>query len=130
MDVPSHCVKGPTRAALYPCQGGLLAWPLAQDMENLRLGSCTEAVLAGTPVRGRVSLGAHVSGHQPGLARGARSGGRHVSGRSGSYTRSLSSEGSSPRVLTGRPVLGPINLLGLALYKSGPLGTPGLFPRH
>ena len=56
-------------------RGGLLAWPLAQDMENRRLGSCTEAVLAGTPVKGRGALGAHVSGHQPGLARGARSGG-------------------------------------------------------
>ena len=64
------------------------------------------------------------------LTRGARSGGRHVSRRSGSQTRSLSSEGSSPRVLMGHPVLGPINLPGLALYKSGPLGTPGLFPRH
>ena len=62
------------------------------------------------------------------LTRGARSGGRHVPGRSGSRTRSFSGEGSSPRVLMGRPVLGPINLPGLALYKSGPLGTPGLFP--
>jgi len=64
------------------------------------------------------------------LTRGARSGGCHVSGRSGSRTRSLSGEGNSPRVLTGRPVLGPVNLPGLALYKSGPLGTPGLFSRH
>ena len=64
------------------------------------------------------------------LTRGARSGGCHVSGRSGSRTHSLSGEGSSPRILTSRPVLGPINLPGLASYKSGPLGTPGLFPRH
>ena len=50
-------------------------------------------------------------------------------GRSG-RTRSLSSEGSSPRGLTGRPILGPISLLGLAPYKSGPLGTPSLFPHQ
>ena len=61
------------------------------------------------------------------MTRGAGSGGCHVSGRSGSRTHSLSGEGSSPRALTGRPVFGPINLSGLALYKSGPLGTPGLF---
>ena len=65
MNAPTRCVKGPTRAALSPCQGGLLAWPLVQDKENRRLGSCTEDVLAGTPVRGRGALGAHVSGHQP-----------------------------------------------------------------
>jgi len=126
VNAPSHCVKGPARAALSPCQGGLLAWPLAQDKENRRLGSCMEAVLAGTPVRRRGALVAHISGHQPGLDPG----GRHMSGRSGSRTRSLSGEGSSPRALTGRPVLGPINMPGLALYKSGPLGTPGLFPRQ
>jgi hypothetical protein len=67
VDAPSRCVKGPARAALSPCQGGLLAWPLAQDKENRRLGSCMEAVLASTLVRGRGALGAHVSGHQPGL---------------------------------------------------------------
>ena len=64
------------------------------------------------------------------LTRGARSGGRHVSGRLGSQTRSLSSEGSSPHGLSGRPVLGPISLLGLASHKLGPLGTSGLFPRQ
>ena len=62
--------------------------------------------------------------------RGARSGGRHMSGRSDSQTRSLSSEGSPPRGLSGRPVLGPISLLGLASHKLGPLGNPGLFPHH
>ena len=67
MNAPSRCVKGPTRAALSPCQGGLLAWPLAQDKENRRLGSFMEAVLASTPVRGRDALRAYVSGHQPGL---------------------------------------------------------------
>ena len=106
MNAPSRCVKGPVRAALYPCQGGLLAWPLAQDKENRRLGACTETVLAGTPVRGRGALGAHVSAASLALTWGARSGGHHVSGRSGSQTRSLSSEGSSPRGLSGRPVLG------------------------
>ena len=53
-----------------------------------------------------------------------------MSGRSGSQTCSLSSEGNSLRGLTGCPVLGPISLLDLALYKSGPLGSPGLFPRQ
>ena len=67
MDAPSRCIKGPARAVLSPCQGDLLAWPLAQDKENRRLGPCTEAVLAGTPVRGRGALGAHVSGYQLGL---------------------------------------------------------------
>jgi len=67
VDAPSRCVKGPARAALSPCQGGLLAWPLAQDKENRRLGACTEAVLASTPVMGRGVLGAHVSGYQLGL---------------------------------------------------------------
>jgi len=62
------------------------------------------------------------------LTRGARSGGCHVSGRSGSQTRSLSSEGSSLRGCMGRPVLGPISLLGFASYKLGLLGTPSLFP--
>ena len=66
MNAPSRCVKVPVRAALSPCQGGLLAWPLAQDKENRRLGSCTEAVLAGTPVRERGALGAHTSGYQLG----------------------------------------------------------------
>ena len=64
------------------------------------------------------------------LTRSARSGGCHVFGRSGSRTRSLSGEGNSARVLTGRPVLGPVNLPGLTLYKSGPLGTTGLFPHQ
>jgi len=64
------------------------------------------------------------------LTRGARSGVCHVSERSGSRTRSLSGECSSPRVLTGHPVPGPVNLPVLALYKSDPLGTPGLFPRQ
>jgi hypothetical protein len=111
VNAPSRCVKGVARVALSPCQGGLLAWSLAQDKENRHLGSCTEAT----------SLA---------LTRGARSGGRHMSGRSDSRTRSLSGKGSSPRALTCRPVLGPINLPGLALYKLGPLGTPGLFPRQ
>ena len=75
MYAPSRCVKGPTRAALSPCQGGLLAWPLAQDRENRRLGSCTEVVLTGTPVKWRGALGAHVSGHQPGLDPGRQVGG-------------------------------------------------------
>ena len=130
MNAPSRCVKGPARAALSPCQGGLLAWSLAQDMENRRLGSCTEAVLAGTPVRGAAPLERTSQASSLALTWDARSGGCHVSGRSGSWTRSLSGEGSSPRALTGRPVLGPVNLPGLALYKSGPLGTPGLFPHH
>ena len=64
------------------------------------------------------------------LTRGARSGGCHMSGRSGSRTRSLSGEGSSPRVITGHPVLGPVNLSGFALHKLDPLGTRGLFPHH
>ena len=67
MNAPSRCVKGPTRAALSPYQGGLLAWPLAQDKENRRLGFCTEAVLAGMPIKRCGALGAHVSSHQPGL---------------------------------------------------------------
>ena len=53
---------------------------------------------------------------------GARSGGRHVSGRSGSQTRSLSSEVSPPRGLSGHPVLGPISLLALRRINwTGPL---------
>ena len=64
------------------------------------------------------------------LARVARSGGRHVSGGSGSQIRFLSSEGSFPHGLTGRPVLGPISLLGVVLYKWGLLGTPSLFSRQ
>ena len=86
--------QGPARAALSPCQGGLLAWPVVQDRGIRRLGARTEAVLAGTPARGRV---------RPWSARlepparpwpGSLGRGRHVSGRSGSQTRSLSSEGS------------------------------------
>ena len=34
------------------------------------------------------------------------------------------------RDLSGRPVLGPISLLGLASRMWGPLGTPSLFPRQ
>ena len=67
MNAPSCCVKGPARAVLSPCQGGLLAWPLAQDKENRRLGDFTEVVLAGTPFWGRGALGAHVSVYQLGL---------------------------------------------------------------
>ena len=70
MDAPSRCVKGPARAALSPCQGGLLAWPLLQDKDGLCLGACTEAVLPGMPVRGRDALGAHVSGHRLGFGPG------------------------------------------------------------
>jgi len=62
VNAPAHCVKGPARAALSPRQGGLLAWPLAQDKEKRLLGSCTVAVLADTPVRERGALGAHTSG--------------------------------------------------------------------
>ena len=64
------------------------------------------------------------------MTRGARLGGRHESGGSGSQIRFLSSEGSFPHGLTGRPVLGPISLLGVVLYKWGLLGTPSLFSRQ
>ena len=42
----------------------------------------------------------------------------------------LRDEGSSLRGLVGRPVLGPIDLLGLLLHESGPLGVLGLYHRH
>jgi len=113
VDAPSRCVKVPARAALSPCQGGLLAWPLAQDKENRRLGLARRLswpACGGAVPLERTSLATSLA-----LTRGARSRDRHMSRRSGSQTRSLSSEGSSLHGLTGRPVLGPISLLGLAL---------------
>ena len=60
VDGPSRCVAGPARAALSPCQGVLLANLLPQDKESWHLGAYTGPVLAGTPVKGRGVLGAHV----------------------------------------------------------------------
>ena len=64
------------------------------------------------------------------LTRGVRSGAATCPGRSGSRTGWLSSEGRSLRGLAGRPVLGPIGLLGLLLYESGSLGVPDLYPHQ
>ena len=63
---PSRCVAGPACAVLSPCQGILLANLLPQDMESRRLGACTGPILAGTPVRRRGVLGAHVPGRRHG----------------------------------------------------------------
>ena len=55
-----------TARALSPCQGVLLANLLPQDKESRRLGACTGPILAGTPVRRRGVLGAHVLGRRHG----------------------------------------------------------------
>jgi len=75
VDAPFHCVAGPARTALSPCQGVLLAEPLLQDKEGWRLGACTELILAGTPVRRCGVLGAHIPDHRHGSDPGCQVGG-------------------------------------------------------
>ena len=129
MDAPSRCVMRPARAVLSSCQGVQLPEPLPQDKESWRPGACPRPILAGTPVRRRGVLGAHIPGHRHGSDPGAL--GRWAAtcpGRSYSQIRWLRSEGGSPHGLVGRSILSPVRLLGFPLYESGPLGIPGLHP--
>jgi len=128
VDAPSRCVKGPRERRCPLVREACWFGPWRKIRRTGVLGlarrlSWPKRLSGGAAPLERTSRATSLA-----LARVARSRGRHVSGRSGSQTRSLSSEGNPPRGLSGRPVLGPINLSGLALYKSGPFGTPGLFP--
>jgi hypothetical protein len=124
---PSRCVKGPERRCPLVREACWLGpWCKIGRTDVLGLArrlSWAARLLGGAALLERTSQATSLA-----LTRGARSVGRHMSGRSGSQTHSLSGEGSSPRGLSGRPVLGPISLLGLVSHKLGPFGTPGLFP--
>ena len=110
--------------------------------ESCWLSPCRKIRMAGTSVLARsLSWPARLSGgaaplertpraNDLALTRGARSGAATCPGRLGSWTCWLSGEGYSPRRLAGCSVLGPFSLLGLALYKSGPLGVLGLLLRQ
>jgi len=62
---------------------------------------------------------------------GCQVGGRHASREVGAPGRVwFRNQGSSLRGLVGRPILGPVNLLGFPLHELGSSGIPGLHPRQ
>jgi hypothetical protein len=128
VDAHSRCVVGPVRTALSPCQGVLLTEPLPQDKESWRLGACTGLILAGTPVRRRDVLGAHVLGHRRGSDPGRQVGGppRVPGGRAPGFVV-LGAKAPLRAAWRAVPLL-PSEPAGLPFIRVGPVRDPGFTP--